>query len=159
MLTQNQILKLLYENYAVVFPEIDSKQVLQSSVVLAKAGVPPIPTEYVSFLGATNGLSWNGFVLYALHQIEREKGLYYHPGIMNTYPASIKNPLMRKKLCLGYAPESLILYDAPTKTFQVRDRYSFEVIFSTPHFVELLSWIAQPLLNKGTSSSTVVDAD
>ena len=159
MPTQNQILKLLYENYAVVFPPIDSKQVLQSSVVLAKAGIPPIPTEYVSFLGVTNGLSWNGVVLYALHNIEREKGLYYHPGIMNTYSASIKNPLMRKKLCLGYAPESFIIYDALDKVFQVRDRYTFDIIFSTKGFVDLLMWLAHPLLNKvkQTSDDAAVD--
>lgn len=146
MPTQNQILKLLYENYAVVFPPMDAKQVLQASVVLAKAGVPPIPTDYVSFLGATNGLSWNGIVLYALHRIEREKGLYYHPGIMETYSRTTHNPLMRKKLCLGYAPESLLIYDAADKTFQARDRYTFEPIFSAPHFVDLLIWLTQPLL-------------
>lgn len=148
MLTKEQILKKLHDNYAVIFPPIDSKQVLQASVVLAKSGVPPIPMEYVSFLSICNGLSWNGTVLYALNKIEREKGLYYHPGIMDTYKTSISNPLMRKKLCLGYAPESLLIYNALDKTFQVYDRYTFDIILTVPHFIDLLVWLIRPLLDR-----------
>ncbi len=151
MLTQNKILKALYENYAVVFPPRDSKEVLQASVTLAKEGIPPIPTDYVTFLTATDGFSWNGTVCYALRPIEREKGLYFHPGIMETYKTDKTNPLMKKKLRLGYAPESLIVYDAVTKEFQLRNRYTFQVITAFPNWVDMLAYLAQSILSDRTA--------
>ena len=129
----NKCLKCLYENYAVVFPPVDSKVVQQASVKLVKSGVPPIPLDYVSFLAATNGLSWNGVDLFALNNIERAKGAFHHPGILDYFSFCQNNPLMKKKLLLGFGWETLLVYDFTKKVYQLIDRYTYEeiIVFQT----------------------------
>ena len=144
----NKLLKKMYEDYAVVFPKVDSIKVQQSSLKLFKAGFPVIPTDYVVFLSMTNGLFWNGLTLFALTKQEREKGAFYHPGIMDTYAGYQKNTLMHKKLLLGYAPEELIVYVAEAKLYQILDRYTYEVILTLPRFFDVLYFYARELMEK-----------
>lgn len=148
MLTQNQILKCLYEHYAVVFPPIEPKEALQASVKLVKAGVSSIPTDYVSFLSATNGLVWNGITLFSLNQIEREKGAFFHPGIMQNYVFCQNNPTMKRKLLLGWGWETIIVYDSNLKEYQILDRYTYAPIAGYSNFLDFLHTLVKPLLEK-----------
>lgn len=152
MPTQNQILKCLYEHYAVVFSPIDAKEAPQASVTLIKAGVPAIPTDYITFLTATNGLSWNGITLFSLNSIEREKGAFFHPGIMQNYAFCQNNAVMKRKILLGWGLETLIVYDAANKEYQILDRYTYESVASYPTFVDFLYALAKPLFEKTDTS-------
>ena len=136
----NKCLKILYENYAVVFPPIDPKVAQQASVKLVKSGVPPIPLDYVSFLAATNGLSWNGTELFSLSKIERNKGAFYHPGILDNFQFCQNNALMKKKLLLGAGWELLLVYDFVKKEYQQLDRYTYAVVRSFPSFLAFLQY-------------------
>lgn len=138
-------LKCLYENYAIVFPPVDAKTVQQASVKLVKSGVTPIPLDYVSFLSLTNGLSWNGMELFSLNNIERAKGAFHHPGIMDNFSFCQNNALMKRKLLLGYGWETLIVYDFAQKEYQLVDRYTYRVILSFPTFIEFLNHIIKPI--------------
>lgn len=149
----NQLLKKLYEDYAVVFPGVDALKVQQSSLTLFKAGVPVIPADYVSFLSVTNGLFWNGVAFFALNEQERDKGAFFHPGIMESYTLYQKNNLMRKKLLLGRAPEELIVYAAESKVYQLLDRYTYEVILTFPRFFDVLYFYARELMEKEPPAS------
>ena len=138
-------LKCLYENYAVVFPPIDSKLVQQGSVKLVKSGIVPIPLDYVAFLSLTNGLSWNGLELFSLNNLERAKGAFHHPGILDNFSFCQNNALMKKKLLLGYGWESLIVYDFTQKEYQLIDRYTYRLIISFPTLVAFLNHATKPL--------------
>lgn len=141
----NQCLKTLYENYAVVFPPIEPKIVQQSSVKLVKSGVPPIPLDYVSFLSATNGLSWNGVVLFSLENIERNKGQFFHPGIMQNFSFCQNNAVMRKRLLLGLGWETILAYDFLEKEYVLMDRFSYETVLRFSTLVEFLKYVIKPL--------------
>jgi len=141
----NKCLKALYENYAVVFPPIDPKVAQQASVKLVKSGVPPIPLDYVSFLAATNGLSWNGIELFALSNIERNKGAFYHPGILDNFQFCQHNALMKKKLLLGLGWEWILAYDFMKKEYQQMDRYTYTTIRSFPTFLDFLQYTVQSI--------------
>ncbi|MBR6411553.1 MAG: YrhA family protein [Alphaproteobacteria bacterium] len=141
----NGCLKTLYENYAVVFPPIEPKTAQQASVKLVKSGVPPIPLDYVSFLAATNGLSWNGVVLFSLENIERNKGQFFHPGIMQNFSFCQNNAVMRKKLLLGLGWETILAYDFLEKEYVLLDRYSYEPIMKFSTLVDFLKHVIKPL--------------
>jgi len=141
----NECLKTLYENYAVVFPPIEPKTAQQASVKLVKSGVPPIPLDYVSFLAATNGLSWNGVVLFSLENIERNKGLFFHPGIMQNFSFCQNNVIMRKKLLLGLGWETLLAYDFMGKEYLLMDRFSYEIVMKFSTLVDFLKYAIKPL--------------
>ena len=141
----NQCLKTLYENYAVVFPEIEPKTAQQASVKLVKSGVPPIPLDYVSFLAATNGLSWNGVVLFSLENIERNKGQFFHPGIMQNFQFCQNNAVMKKKLLLGYGWETILVYDFVAKEYLLLDRYTYQVVIKFSTLVDFLKHVIKPL--------------
>ena len=141
----NDCLKCLHDNYAVVFPPIDPKRAQQTSVKLVKAGVPPIPLDYIGFLALSNGLSWNGMDLFALENIPREKGAFYHPGILQNMVFCQNNTLMKKKLLLGTGWEELLIYDFTTKTYSLIDRYSYDTVVSFPTFLDVLKYIVKPI--------------
>ena len=141
----NECLKTLYENYAVVFPPIDAKTAQQASVKLVKSGVPPIPLDYVSLLAATNGLSWNGVVLFALENIERNKGQFFHPGIMQNFSFCQNNAVMRKKLLLGLGWETILAYDFVEKEYLLMDRFSYETVMKFSTIVDFLKYAIKPL--------------
>ena len=143
-----QCLKCLYENYAVVFPAIEPKIVQQASVKLVKAGVPPIPLDYVSFLALTNGLSWNGVDLFSLENIERNKGAFHHPGILQNYQFCQNNAVMQKKLLLGYGWETVIVYDFSIKEYQLLDRYTYQAVLHFATFADFMSYMIQPIQKK-----------
>lgn len=137
----SSVLQKLHDNYAVLFPAIDSRSVQQASVTLVKSGVSPIPLDYVSFLTQTNGLSWNGNELFSLNNIEREKGAFYHPGIMQHFGFCQNNPIMKKKLLLGFGLESLFIYDGIDKQYAVLDRYTYKTIMTFPTVLSFLQKI------------------
>lgn len=141
----NNCLKCLYDHYAVVFPPIDPKVAQQASVKLVKSGVPPIPLDYVSFLSLTNGLSWNGVDLFSLNNIEREKGAFFHPGILDQFQFCLNNALMKKKLLLGYGWETLLIYDFVQKEYQLIDRYTYEKIIAFQTFIDFLHYMIKPI--------------
>ena len=141
----NQCLKTLYENYAVVFPPIEPKVAQQASVKLVKSGVPPIPLDYVSFLAATNGLSWNGTVLFSLDNIERNKGAFHHPGILQNFQFCQNNALMKKKLLLGRGWETLFVYDFAGKEYLLLDRFSYDTVMKFSTLVEFLKYVTRSL--------------
>ena len=145
-------IQLLKDNYAITFPPLSSIQVQQASVTLVKAGLPPIPLDYVSFLTETNGLSWNGCVLFSLRNEARNKGAFFHPGILQNYGFCQNNALMKKKLLLGYGWESLFIYDFICKEYQVIDRYTYQLIISFQTFSDYLSYLTIPLQKKSADS-------
>jgi len=141
----NECLKCLYENYAVVFPAIEPKLAQQASVKLVKSAVPPIPLDYVTFLAATNGLSWNGISLFSLENIERDKGAFHHPGIMQNFQFCQNNALMKKKLLLGEGWETILVYDFAQKEYLLLDRYTYDIIFHFATLVDFLKYMIKPI--------------
>ena len=139
-----ECLKELHDHYAVLFPAVEPMKVQQASVGLVKAGVPPVPADYVRFLAQTNGLSWNGMTLFALENIERDKGAFFHPGIVQNIPFCRNNPVMKRRLLLGTGWEELLVYDAGLKQYLLLDRYSYETVSSFETVADFLDWISRP---------------
>lgn len=144
----HQVLKKMYQDYAVVFPAVDPKDVQRASVALVKAGVPQIPTDYIEFLSSTNGLFWNGLELFSLFEHEREKGAFTHTGIMESYATYAQNPLLKKKLVVGVAPEELIVYYPEAKEYQIVDRHTQSILVKLPRFFDVLCFYARDLIGE-----------
>ena len=139
-----ECLKELHEHYAVLFPAVEPMKVQQASVGLVKAGVPPVPADYVRLLAETNGLAWNGMTLFSLENIERNKGAFSHPGIVQNISFCQNNPLMKRRLLLGTGWEELFVYDAGLKQYLLMDRYSYDIIAVFATVAEFLDWICRP---------------
>ena len=133
-----QLLKRMYHDYAVMFPGLDVKRIQQASLLLRKAGSPQIPSDYVAFLTLTDGLSWNGLELYSLSEHERDNGAFKHIGLLQSYDEQSQNPLLKKKLIIGQAPEELIAYYPIQNEYQILDRYTYQVILRLPRFFDVL---------------------
>ena len=138
-------LKCLSDNYAVLFPGVDPRSVQQASVHLVKAGIPPIPLDYVAFLSETNGLSWNGMDLFSLDNIDRDKGAFYHPGILSQMAFCQNNALMKRKLLLGTGWEELLVFDFGIKQYVLLDRYTYQPVISFDSFPAVLTYIIKPI--------------
>lgn len=133
-----QLLKRMYHDYAVMFPGVDMIKIQQASVVLRKADLPQIPLDYATFLTMTDGLSWCGLELYSLNEHERDNGAFKHIGLLQSYEEQAQNPLLKKKLIIGQAPEELIVYYGAQNEYQILDRYSYRVILKLPRFFDVL---------------------
>ncbi len=133
-----QLLKRMYHDYAVMFPGVEMVKVQQASVVLRKADLPQIPMDYATFLTMTDGLSWCGLELYSLNEHERDNGAFKHTGLLQSYEEQAQNPLLKKKLVIGQAPEELIVYYGAQNEYQILDRYSYRVILKLPRFFDVL---------------------
>ena len=154
-----ECLKELHDNYAILFPPLEPRLAQQASVRLVKAGVPPIPLDYVLFLAQTNGLSWNGMDLFALENIERNKGAFVHPGIMQNFSFCQNNAVMTKKLLLGYGWEELLVYDFGQKEYQLMDRYAYDVVATFPTILDFLCYIAKSIHKSVTPGLNVAATD
>jgi len=133
-----QLLKRMYHDYAVMFPGVDMIKIQQASVVLRKADLPQIPLDYATFLTMTDGLSWCGLELYSLNEHERDNGAFKHIGLLQSYEEQAQNPLLKKKLVIGQAPEELIVYYGGQNEYQILDRYTYRVILKLPRFFDVL---------------------
>lgn len=146
MAVLKQLLKKMYHDYAVMFPGEDIKEIQKASVVLVKAGIPQIPTDYAEFLTLTNGAAWNGLDLFSLSEQDREEGAFKHTGILQHYQTQLENPVLKKKLVLGTAPEELIVFYAPQNEYQILDKHSYNVIVKLPRFIDVLYFYAGSLM-------------
>ncbi len=149
----HQVLKKMYEDYAVIFPPADPKDVQKASVTLIKNGLPAIPSDYLELLTATNGFFWNGLELFSLTDQERENGAYTHTGILSSYLLQLSNPLLKKKLVIGSFPEELIVYDASKKEYQILDRSTYSVLLKLPRFFDVLYFYGRDLIEKSSKES------
>ena len=154
MKLMKQLLNRMYHDYAIMVHGLDLKEIHQANVSLVKAKVPSIPSDYAVFLTLTDGLYWNGLELYALNEREREKGAFKHTGIVQNYETYLSNPLLKKKLIIGEAPEEFIAYYAPQNEYQILDRYTYKVILKLPRFFDVLYFYASNLIDKTDNTQT-----
>ncbi len=146
MKLMNGVLKRMYQEYAIVFPPASVDDIKQLSFMLLKSRQPQIPADYATFLQKTNGLFWNGLELYATTAQERNKGAFFHTGILQSFPVHADNPLLAGKLVVGMAPEEVIVYDGKTKEYQILDRYMYTVSLRLPRFFDVLYFYAKELI-------------
>ena len=152
MKLMKQLLKRMYHDYAVMVHGLELISIQRANVSLVKAGVPQIPSDYAAFLNLTDGLYWNGLELYALNERERENGAFKHTGIIQNHETYVSNPLLKKKLIIGEAPEEFIAYYAPQNEYQILDRHTYKVILKLPRFFDVLYFYAGDLMNKTNAS-------
>ena len=136
--TINTILNNMYQSYAMVFPAASLMEIQRTSIALVKQGFVQIPTDYIQFLGITDGLTWNGLEFFSIHEHERKDCVF--PGLqLLAYQSTQKiNSLFPKSLILGFAPEQFILYEAPKKEYVIIDRYTYEPVARLPRFADVL---------------------
>ncbi len=142
----NTILKKLYQDYAIVYPPAAPEEIKQLSFTLLKNRLPQIPADYADFLSKTNGLYWNGLELYATTQQERNKGAFFHTGILQNYMLQADNPLLNGRIVIGLAPEEVVVYDGKSKEYQILDRYTYAVLLRLPRFFDVLYFYAKELI-------------
>lgn len=138
----HSLLKTFHENYGVFFKPADKIEAQKLSVILVKNGFSKIPSDYIEFLGETDGLSSNGFELYGLSEHERDNGAFYHTGITSDQDDRKENPLLKNKLIIGNAPELLIAYNGAEQKYELLNRCDYMVLLKLPRLLDVLYYFA-----------------
>ena len=136
--TLNTLLNTLYQNYALVFPSVTLMDIQRTSIQLVKQGLIQIPGDYVQFLSLTDGLNWNGVELFSIHEHERKDCVFPSLQLFSYQATHNLKSLFPKSLILGFAPEHLILYEAPKKEYTIIDRYTYAPVVKLPRLVDVL---------------------
>lgn len=144
----HQVLKKIYQEYAVFFPPATSIEIQKTNLTLTQTGLASLPQDYIDFLMLTNGLFYNGLELFATTEHEREKGAFFHRSIPQMQKLYSQNPLINNKIMLAQAPEEFVLYDFQKKEYQLMDRYSYTVFLKFPNLLDVIYYYTKPTLDK-----------
>lgn len=148
MRVMHQVLKKIYQDYAVLFPPAEFEEIQRLSFELTQMGLAPLPRDYADFLMLTNGLFWNGLEIFATTEQERNNGTFFHRGIHQMQMVLLSNPTLKNKIVLAIAPEEYIVYDINRKEYQVIDRYSYTVFVRFPQFLDILYYYVKNVIEK-----------
>ncbi len=144
----HQVLKKIYQDYAVFFPPATMKEIQAVNISLSEVGLAPLPQDYINFLMLTNGLFHNGLELFATMEHERDKGAFFHRSILQMQKLYSQNPHIKNKLMLAQAPEEFLLYDHQRKEYQIMDRYTYTVFIKFPNLLDVIYYYTKPVLDK-----------
>lgn len=99
-----------------------------------------IPRDYLEFLRRTNGLDYNGLVLYAAHptQIPGLEDTFLE-GFVDANLAQRDVDVVRGFLIFGESSLDVYVYNLETKQFEVRDRTSFTRPKPRPSFEQMIA--------------------
>lgn len=144
----HQVLKKIYQDYAVFFPPAKINEIQKVNIQLVQTGLAALPQDYIDFLTMTNGIFYNGLELFATTSHEREKGAFFHRSIMEIQKLFSQNPSVKNKIILAQAPEEFVLYDFQKKEYQIMDRYSYTVFLKFPNLLDVIYYYTKPVLDK-----------
>lgn len=148
MRTLVQVLKKVYQDYAIIYPPAESAEIDSVYFSLLQNGYGRLASDYRTFLMMTDGLFWNGLELFATREHERNNGAHFHRGILQMQSIFAANALLKKKIILGISPEELIAYDAARKEYQIIDRYSYTIFVKFPGFSDILYFYVRNVIDK-----------
>ena len=134
----NTVLNNMYQNYAMVFSPASIMDIQRTSIAMVKQGFVQIPSDYIQFLGITDGLVWNGLELFSIHEYERKDCVFPNIKLMPYQLSQNLKNLYPKSLILGFAPEHFILYESLKKEYVIIDRYTFAPVVELPRLVDVL---------------------
>lgn len=148
MRTLVQVLKKVYQDYAILYPPAENIEISNVYTALLQGGYGRLPGDYATFLMMTDGLFWNGLELFSTQEHERNNGAHFHRAIVQMQASFSSNPMLTKKIILGIAPEELIAYDTTRKEYQIIDRHSYTVFVKFPNFADILYFYVRNVLDK-----------
>lgn len=148
MRVMHQVLKKIYQDYAILFPPAEYEEIQKISHELIQMGLAPLPGDYTDFLMLTNGLFWNGLEIFATTEQERNNSAFFHRGISQMQKILLSNPVLKKKIILAIAPEEYISYDISQREYQIIDRYSYTVFMKFPQFSDILYYYVKNIIEK-----------
>ena len=140
------IVNTLYQNYAQVFAPAEMMDIQRTSIMLVKKGWIQIPVDYIQFLHLTDGLSWNGVELFAIHKHERRDSVFAQPTLMAYQEENSLKTLLPKALIVGRAVEELIVYRGDLKEYHILDRYTYEPVVKLPRLTDVLHFYGESVL-------------
>lgn len=144
----HQVLKKIYQDYAIFFPPAKLSEIQKVNTLLIQSGLHSLPQDYVDFLMMTDGLFHNGLELFATKEHEREKGSFFHRSILQMQKLYSQNPLVNTKIMLATAPEEFVLYDFTKKEYQIMDRHSYTVFLKFPNLLDVIYYYTKPVIEK-----------
>lgn len=99
-----------------------------------------VPPAYLDFLRLTNGLDWNGLVIYAGHTAPiPDQPATAIEGFVDATLGWREFPAVSRLLFFGESGDRLYAYDPPSGSFQVRDRQSDSILETHPSFDSLIA--------------------
>ncbi len=144
----HQILKKIYQDYAVFYPPAKYTDIHKVNTDLVHNNLAPLPQDYINLLLLTNGLFYNGLELFATEEHEREKGAFFHRSIPQMQHLHANNPIFKGKILLAQAPEEFILYDFKSKEYVLIDRYNYATFARFPSFLDILYFFVRSVIEK-----------
>lgn len=144
----HQVLKKIYQDYAVFFPPAKLNEIQKVNFELSQTGLASLPQDYIDFLMMTNGLFHNGLEMFSTTEHERDKGAFFHRSIMQMQKLFSQNPILKNKIMLAQAPEEFVVYDFQKKEYQLVDRYSYTVFLKLSNLLDVFYYYTKPVLDK-----------
>ena len=105
-----------------------------------------LPAEYAAFLELSDGLDWNGAVIYATERKAEAPGRPFLEGLV---PANLDlrdNPDLGRLLVLGESGMELYVHDPQSGAFRIIDRVSMDPYDTFDSFGDLLAAILRSRL-------------
>lgn len=148
MRVMHQVLKRIYQDYAVIFPPARMSEINAVNQKLVEMDLGYLPQDFAEFLQFTNGLFWNGLEIFATQEHERDKGSYFHREIIKTQMLYTQNPMVKGKIILAYSNEDVVAYDCFRKEYQILDRYTYTIFIKFPKFMDIIYYYTKSLFEK-----------
>lgn len=126
-------------------PEEDLKKACRD---LSDCGFCPLPEEYATVLRIHNGIIYDGLELLGTVSHKRIQKNYTISSIIDINKRYSKIGFFAKKLILGELPESFLIYDSETKSYEIVDRLNLDSKRIYNSFAELFKVIISFLVIK-----------
>ncbi|MBE6450043.1 MAG: SMI1/KNR4 family protein [Alphaproteobacteria bacterium] len=141
------LLDKLYKAQARMFKPVSEKDLRALRMSMAKEKMPALPSDYLQFLGLTDGLMYNGLRFFGA--IEHDRGLlaYTYPDLLSINRDFRQLNRRQDILILGEKDEDWLVYSPKMKTYQLMDKMDLIGDLNLPRFFDLIYFFSQELLN------------
>ena len=141
-----KLLDKMYRARAQVFPPAKEEEIRLLRMTLARNKLPPLPSDYMTFLALTDGLIWNGLRFYGVASHERTEQNYAFPSLLEVNTDFAERQRSQGFLLVGEKDEDYIVYNAREKNYQLMDRMDLMADLALPRFFDVLYLFTEDLV-------------
>lgn len=141
-----KLLDKMYRARAQVFSPAKEEEIRLLRMTLARNKLPPLPSDYMTFLALTDGLIWNGLRFYGVASHERTEQNYAFPSLLEVNTDFAERQRSQGLLLVGEKDEDYIVYNAREKNYQLMDRMDLMADLALPRFFDVLYLFTEDLV-------------
>lgn len=140
--------KIGRQESCVTFSGCPDEELKKAGKELADCGLCPLPEEYAAALRIHNGIIYDGLELLGTTSHKRIQKNYIVRSILEINRRYSKIDFFARKLILGELPESFLIYNSETQSYEIVDRLNLDSKRIFGSFNELFKTIMSFLVIK-----------